>query len=230
MEKINEVLRKWATFCYGNSDYVIKRDSLKDDKSYSCLVPVDMSGMSLGLFPGSNKLDRLKTVFHKSYSVCFEFPYPFAVLFDSDTLHYGKKSRTGSFPGIEENCVLEDRCAFMYIQQNRRVVDKHNTRSLTSVKPENDRVYGVIRPCNYLLNEWDDSCFVCKQYEFLGEKVVDIEKIYSEEDLDKMEVGTVVAGDMDEFGFIIFKSFDVDKATIMLSLMWKSRFAIPLRD
>ena len=214
LEEVNALIKEWTDFTYKNNDFVFERENLKDDLSYSCLVPVDEVGMSIGIFPSSNKLDRVRSIFHKSYSIRFEFPGPFAVLFDSNTLHYGKKSRNGEYTDNSEECVLEDRRAFMYIQQNRHInKDLHNTRSKTSVKPENDRVYGVDRPCFHLLNEWDTTCTICKMYSLFKEKYVDLEKLYSEELLRNMEVGTVVVGDLEEFGFIIFKSFEFDTAT-----------------
>ncbi len=208
---MNDAIRDWIK-CIFDKEEIVKKPELKDDRSYSCLLPLDNTGMGLAMFPGSNRLDRKLNVFHRCYAIQLFFPYPFACLFDSDTLHYGKKARTGESIETGEIVYWEDTRAFMYIQQVRHFDENNNTRSQSSVKPESDRVYRPTMPCDHLLN-YPDQCILCKRHNIIGEKNIDIGKIYGDENLKSLPEGSVVLGNLEEFGFVIFKSFEIDIGT-----------------
>ena len=199
-------------------EYYVKRNAIPNEierkyHSFSMLQPVYETGFNFVVFPGSHKWSRKQVRFHTAYGVRLIVPNYCGVLFLDDLLHGGGRVRYGVTGSI-----IPDPRIFMYIQQvglnpyNSSTEkadseeDKHaRTRSDCSMCPVGNYTPKPNQMCyNLVGNEF--VCSECDSMDPVCEKIIDVEACFGEDILKKKKVGSILFGDLESFGFVVFRS------------------------
>ena len=212
---VNYLLDSFATEYYQHQgDLFGKRNKtslqIQENLSYSVIQGVGSRGFVLVGFPGSQDYvpDTKDLVYHKCFSVRFVLLSNCAIVFLSNFLHCGSRSRH-----IKNRLSCDPRF-FAYIQKkDERDNSKRVLRKKSSVSPEGNRTPGPQKICSNLSNQNEVTCDTCAKLDWTGDKVIDIEKIFGEENIKKKRVGDHILGDLFCHGFHIFRCQAPNKVT-----------------
>ena len=194
-----------------NQHYYVKRNAVLKIKerqyhSFSMLQPVSEKGFNMVVFPSSHKYSREYVRYHSAYGIRLFIPNYCGVLFLDDLMHAGGKVRYG-----DTGQFLRDPRIFFYVQQvglnptDTKRVDQADTRSGCSMCPVGNVIPKPRQMC-YNLVDKEHVCEECDKFSPMGEKVIDVAAVFGEDKVRKKKFGKVIFGDLDMFGFVVFRS------------------------
>ena len=174
-------------------------------RAYSLFNGVDTYGFRLLGYPGSHLCYSENITHHQCHSVMFGIPNSCNMLIREDFLHSGAPSRNPN--GNAEITAIPDTRYFCYVQEIDGKSPNETTSSLRSNSSQCPVGNQNPSPPNLCPKLRDNSpCTFCNTHGMRGQKEVHVHSIISEDEINVLSPGSVILGDLDEYGFVIFKT------------------------
>ena len=198
--------------------------------SYSLIQGLTEDGFMFDVFPFSHLYERESFMWHRYMCLRMVIPGSCCIIFSSDTLHNGTRSRLIK-NGFSNHS--QDERFFFYIQQDKNNDGSSSKRpsicSETSLSPQMNFNPKSRKICPNLENH-TTVCAHCLAHDPHGPKILNLEEAHWRNYISTKNVGDVILGDLVRYGFVVLKSDQSTYKTLefvtLLKQVGKSKFEV----